>query len=302
MRVGAAPGAAMQRQPLPGSKSAAVGDSLIENASPFLAAALGSATLDRFDTGKSDIKADHKTQLASVAHSIVVLLRKYNMSTVTTVGHTDTVGKEANNLQLGQDRADAVKQGLSDLGVAEAIISAENKREGAPQAVKTKDKVPSGQNRRVEIRFHPKASNLGLMTPQLKLPSVGDKSSDKYDQPEKPPIDLKYHPKIEPPDPTKLPPDFWKPIPPAPKGSGPKSPLDMIGEKILDPVIDAIAGKLPKSLRDKIKEGARDAVKSGVAKGARAVAEAAGIKDLKGLDAIKKAAEAAIQEKGRSSP
>ncbi len=69
MRVGAAPGAAMQRQPLPGSKSAAVGDSLIENASPFLAAALGSATLDRFDTGKSDIKADHKTQLASVAYS-----------------------------------------------------------------------------------------------------------------------------------------------------------------------------------------------------------------------------------------
>src|SRR5207245_11171934 len=163
--------------------------------------------------------------------------------------------------------------------------------EGVPQAVQTKDEVPSGPNRRVEIRFHPKSSHLGLMTPQLTRPSVGDKSSDTYDQPEKPPIDLNYHPKIEPPDPTKLPPDFWKPIPPAPKGSAPKSPLDVIGEKILDPVIDAVAGWLPKNLRDKIKEGSRDAVKSGVAKGARAAAEAAGLKDPQGLDAIEKAAE-----------
>src|SRR5207245_10054902 len=144
VRVGTAPGAAIQRQPLPNSKGAPAGASLIETASPFLAAALGSATLDHFDTGKSDIKAEHKRQLASTAHAIQVLLRKYNMSTVTVVGHADTVGTEANNLQLGQDRADAVKQALSDLGVPEALISAESKGEGVPQAVQTKDEVPSG--------------------------------------------------------------------------------------------------------------------------------------------------------------
>ena len=53
------------------------------------------------------------------------------------------------------------------------------------------------------------------------------------------------------------------------------------------------------AMRDKIKEGARDAVKSGVAKSARAAAEAAGLKDPRGLEAIEKAAEAAIQEKGK---
>ena len=300
VRIGAAPGAAMQRQPMPDSKSAAASDALIENASPFLAAALGSVTLERFDTGKSDLKTEHKTQLASVAHSIQVLLRKYSLSTVTIVGHADTVGTEANNLRLGQDRADVVKQTLSDLGVSDSIISAESKGEAAPQAVKTKDEVPSARNRRVDVRFHPKASNLGLMTPQLKLPSAGDKPADEFSPVEKPPIDLNYHPRIEPPDPTKLPADFWKPIPPAPKGSGPKSPLDVVGEKFLDPVIDAVAGSLPKNLRDKIKEGARDAVTSGLSKGARAAAEAAGLKDPKGLDAIEKAAEAAIQEKGKS--
>jgi outer membrane protein OmpA-like peptidoglycan-associated protein len=131
VRVGAAPGAAMQRQPLPNSKGAAAGDTLIKNASPFLAAALSSAMLDHFDTGKSEIKADHKTQLASVAHSVQVLLWKYNMSTVTVVGRADTVGKEVNNLQLGQDRADTVKQALSDLGVPEALISAESEGKGS---------------------------------------------------------------------------------------------------------------------------------------------------------------------------
>jgi outer membrane protein OmpA-like peptidoglycan-associated protein len=301
VEVGAAPGAALQRQPLPSSRSGTAGDSLIENASPFLAAAVGSATLDEFDTGKADLKPGHKAQLSSVAHSILVLLRKYSLSTVTVIGHADTVGTDAKNLELGQDRADVVKRALSDLGVPEAIISADSKGEEGPQAVKTKDERPSAKNRRVEIQFHPQASNLRPMTAGLTPPSVG-KQSGEFEPLRKPPLDLTYHPKIELPDPTKVPANVWKPIPPAPRGSGPKSPLDVVAERFLDPVIDVVARALGKTLRDKIKEGARDAVKAGVAKGARAAAEAAGLKDPAGLDAIEKAAEAAIQTKGQTQP
>jgi len=300
VKPGAARGAPVQRQPQPDFKSGSAGDSLLENASPFLAAAVGSDTLSDFDTGKSVLKPGHKAQLKSLAHKIQVLLRKYNQSTVSVTGHADTVGAEAKNRQLGQDRADVVRQALVEQGVPETILTAQSKGEGPPQAVKTEDAVPSAMNRRVEIRFEPKALNLGLPTPQVKPLPAGKPPPDEYDPPEKPPIDLNYHPRIEPSDPTHLPPDFWKPIPPVPKGSGPKSPLDVIGQKILDPVIDAVAGGLPKNLRDKIKEGARAAVKSGVAKGARAAAEAAGLKDPKGLEAIEKAAEAAIQEKGQA--
>jgi outer membrane protein OmpA-like peptidoglycan-associated protein len=299
-------GAAIQRQPLPGSKDLpplSGGGDLLDKASPLLAAAAGSTTLDDFDTGKTDLKPAHLKQLAGTARNMQTLMREYTMSTVTVTGHADTVDTEAKNLKLGDARAAAVKQALIDLGIPESIISTDSKGEGAPQAVKTKDETPNARNRRVEVHFHPKRSGLAPMLPQLKFPTPGKgSSSDQYDAPEKPPIDFNYHPKIEPDDPTRLPPDIWKPIPPAPKGSGPKSPLDVIGEKILDPIIDGVAGGLSKPMRDKIKEGARAAVKSGVAKGARAAAEAAGLKDPKGLDAIEKAAEAAIQEKGKSSP
>ena len=113
------------------------------------------------------------------------------------------------------------------------------------------------------------------------------------------PVDLTYHPKLEMPDPNRLPPDFWKPLPPLPKGSEPKSVIDVVAEKFLDPVIDTVASKLSKEWRDRIKRGARAAVESGVAKGARAGAEAAGVSDKATLDAIEKAAEAAIQQGGK---
>ena len=300
VRVGNARGAAIQRQPLPGANQGAnAGDEILEEASPFLAASLGSETLDSYDTGKSELKPDHLKKLATVAHRIQVLLRKYSLSTVTVIGHADTVGAESSNLELGQERADVVKRALSDLGVADSIISSESKGEGAPQAVKTKDQTASAGNRRVEIRFHPKGANVHVMTEKLKPPSFGKQSPDEK-PPKETPVDIGYHPPEEVPDPTRVDPRMWKPIPPAPKGSGPKSPLEVIGEKILDPAIDAVAGWLPKAARDKLKEGARKAVKAGTAKGARAAAEAAGLTDPGALDAIEKAAEAAIQEKGKS--
>lgn len=296
-----APAAAISRDP----RSA--GDGLLDHASPFLAAAVASTTLDNFDTGKAELKPEHQAELTRTAHRMQILLGQYPLSTVAVTGHADTVDTEAKNLALGQIRAIAVKKALVDLGIPEGIISADSKGEGAPQAVKTPDETPNAHNRRVEVLFRPQGGGLAPSLPPLKLPQPGAKQKDEYDPPAKPPIDLNYHPHIlddepRPPFRPKQPDIFNMKIPPAPQGSGPQSALDVIGKKILDPVIDAVAGKLPKDIRDKLKDGARSAVKAGVAKGARAAAQAAGITDPQGLDAIENAAKAAIQEKGTSSP
>lgn len=294
-------GAVLQRQPLPGVADLPAlsgGGSLLDKASPLLAAAAGSTTLEGFDTGQADVKPAHQKQLDATARNIQDLLRQYPLSTVSVIGHADTVDTEAKNLALGSARAAAVKRALIDRGVPEAIISVDSKGEGPRLAVKTRDETPNAANRRVEVNFHPRRSGLLPLGPQLRPPEMS-RPPDKQ-----PPIDIT--PKPIPDDGPRPPfrprqPDYFKPIPPLRKGSGPKSVIDVIGE-VLDPVIDAVAGGLSKNIRDKIKAGARSAVESGVAKGARTAAEAAGLKDPTGLDAIEKAAEAAIQEKGKSSP
>jgi outer membrane protein OmpA-like peptidoglycan-associated protein len=299
-------GAAVQRVPAPGSGA----DTILENASPFLAASVGSANLDGFDTGKSDLKAKHKKEIAKTAHNIQVLLRKYPRSTLSITGHTDTVGSDADNMKLGQERADAVRAEMVVQGVPEQIISAaDSVGEGAPQAVKTKDETPNAKNRRVEVHFHPEAGMAGPDLPTLK---GADKPPDKpkddpmatpiedFGKPRKRPGPLDPTPKDDPNDRTRLPPDFWKPIPPIPRGMGPKSVLDFLGEKVVDPFVDKTLGWAPKSVRDKVKEGLRDGIKTGSAKAARAAAEAAGVKDPQALDAIEKTTEAAIQAKEKA--
>lgn len=302
--------AAIQREPLndkDASKHEPLLDRMLDKASPFLAASTGSTTLNNFDTGKSDLKPNHLAELRKTAQTIAVLLRQYPNSTVTIIGHTDTVGTEARNLALGQARATAAADALEKFGVPAAIVTTTSAGEGPPQAVKTKDEVPNAQNRRVDVRFDPKASPIPSIVPKLE-PKKQDAPSIFTQPPPPPVIDLRIHPHDDdkyPGGPYRhddAPPNMWKPIPPAPKGTGPKSVLDVIGEKIIDPVVDGVAHGLSKDMRDKIKQAARDAVKSGVAKSARAAAEAAGLKDPKGLDAVEKATEAAIQEKGRTQP
>ncbi|GLQ45815.1 hypothetical protein GCM10007862_08660 [Dyella lipolytica] len=301
--------ATVQREPLQGADQAKhepVLDRMLDNASPFLAAAVGSTTLNGFDTGKSDLKPAHITELQKTARNITVLLRQYPQSTVTVIGHTDTVGTEAHNLELGQARATVTADALEKFGVPSAIVTAKSVGEGPPLAVKTKDEVSNAQNRRVEVRFDPKA--MPTINTQPKLEPKARENPSIFIQPPPPPIiDLKIHPRLDqggyPGGPFRhddAPPGMWNPVPPAPKGTGPKSALDIIGEKLIDPVVDRVARALPKDIRDKIKQAARDGVKAGAAKIARMAAEDAGLKDPQGLDAIEKAAEAAIQEKGRN--
>lgn len=113
----------------------------------------------------------------------------------------------------------------------------------------------------------------------------------------KPQFDLTYHPKFEPPDPDRLPPEFFKPLPPPPKGSESKTLLEAAAENLIDPLVDSVASGLSKDKRDLIKHAARGALKSGAVKAARAGAEAAGVKDKAALDAIEKTTEAVLMQK-----
>lgn len=302
----------IQRQPLPGMDTLPPlhgSDGLLDNAPPFLAAAVGSTTLDGFDTGKSELKPDHQTQLASTAYNITVLLKQYPLSTIRIIGYADTVGGDEKNLALGETRAAVVKQALVDLGIGEGLMQVSSQGEGAPQAVATKNNTPNVKNRRVEVRFEPKKMNLPSMLPELKWPDpskqkLPDFSKDPGWVTPPDPFGIKGSPLPPPrpgplrPDSQQLPPDFWKPIPPLPKGAKPKSVIDIIGEKVIDPVIDKVLGRLSKDLRDKIKDAARSGVAAGVSKSARAFAAANGVTDTEALDAIENATKAGIKMNG----
>ncbi|HUI83247.1 MAG TPA: DUF4157 domain-containing protein [Candidatus Binatia bacterium] len=139
----------MQRQPL--TKDVPKAD-LSENASPLLASAIGSVTLDGFETGKSELSGGNQAKLSKTVETIWKLLKQYPASKIHVIGYTDAVGQENDNQTLGQARADAVQSTLLGLGLPGVAINAESR--GANNLlVKTKRAEP--RNRRVEVRFEP---------------------------------------------------------------------------------------------------------------------------------------------------
>jgi outer membrane protein OmpA-like peptidoglycan-associated protein len=141
---------------------------LAENASPLMAGALGSMTIDGFETGKTNIPSRYQGELTRTAQHILTLLQKYPSSSVQIVGHADSVGQENDNQTLGQSRADSVKAELLRLGVPETMMHTES-RGASELAVKTQKAEP--RNRRVEMRFQPARAFPSLMSSQLSLGS-----------------------------------------------------------------------------------------------------------------------------------
>ncbi|MBV9758826.1 MAG: OmpA family protein [Alphaproteobacteria bacterium] len=80
---------------------------------------------------------------------------------------------------------------------------------------------------------------------------------------------------------------------------GQKSVLDLVNEKIVDPVVKKITGGLPESVQKKALELAHSAVEKGVSAGVKAAAKDLGL-DSNGQDALEKAVEAGIKEKGQN--
>lgn len=99
-----------------------------------------------FDTNKSDIKAESKAQLDSMAAA----LKAQGALRVFIVGHTDNVGQVDANLKLSLARAKAVVAALTQRGIAANRLQAEGVANFAPMASNTNEDGRL-RNRRVEM-------------------------------------------------------------------------------------------------------------------------------------------------------
>ena len=103
-----------------------------------------------FDFGKSDLKPQFYSALNGVART----LAEYNQTIIEVVGHTDSVGSDAVNQRLSEQRAASVASYLSAQGVQRERI--EQLGAGKRYPIASNDtEAGRAQNRRVEIRVIP---------------------------------------------------------------------------------------------------------------------------------------------------
>jgi len=76
---------------------------------------------------------------------------------IRLTGHTDNIAEEAYNLELGRQRADAIKKLLVSNGVPDAQIAVDSKGETQPEATNNTE-AGREQNRRVELRLIKKSN------------------------------------------------------------------------------------------------------------------------------------------------
>ena len=101
-----------------------------------------------FDTGKATIKFES----AEILNQIINVLKKYPNSRFRIEGHTDSTGKKQKNIELSQNRADAVKIYLIQGGIASERL--ESKGYGPEKPIASnKNKKGRALNRRVEINL-----------------------------------------------------------------------------------------------------------------------------------------------------
>jgi outer membrane protein OmpA-like peptidoglycan-associated protein len=99
-----------------------------------------------FDTGRADLKPELRTVLDQFAQG----LGEDPTLNVRVVGHTDSTGSDALNERLSVERADSVREYLSDRGVDRARIETAGRGEREPIADNATD-AGRAKNRRVEI-------------------------------------------------------------------------------------------------------------------------------------------------------
>lgn len=117
----------------------------------------GPEVLDKFEYNKDTLRPFHQAQIAKIAQAIVASQNTSRpIRSVRIVGHTDPVGPDWYNTQLGQRRAERVRRALIK------AIGAQQKGLAARISIKAKslgERKPTGrgaeQDRRVEI-FIPK--------------------------------------------------------------------------------------------------------------------------------------------------
>jgi outer membrane protein OmpA-like peptidoglycan-associated protein len=103
-----------------------------------------------FDFNKATLKPEAKNQLARVLQA----LKEQPGLQTHIVGHTDSVGSDAYNMKLSQQRAESVAAYLVQNGVSRQSIRTDFRGEREPVASNATDDGRA-QNRRVEITVSP---------------------------------------------------------------------------------------------------------------------------------------------------
>lgn len=101
-----------------------------------------------FETGSATLKPDSQEQLKNIAG----ILKAYPNATLKLGGYTDNTGNPEANLQLSQDRADAVRNALIELGVSGEQLLAEGY--GQEHPIASNDTTEGREkNRRIDVRI-----------------------------------------------------------------------------------------------------------------------------------------------------
>lgn len=103
-----------------------------------------------FATGQDQVTPDFQPVLNSVG----IVLNKYNQTLVDVVGHTDSVGSDADNQALSQRRATNVASYLASTGVDSRRFLIQGFGEARPVASNDNEQGRA-LNRRVEIQISP---------------------------------------------------------------------------------------------------------------------------------------------------
>ena len=103
-----------------------------------------------FATDSADLRGTLTRDVQAVANSLV----KYPNSTIQVIGHTDSTGSDAYNMDLSQRRAASVANVLNYSGVPASRIQTIGKGKTQPIASNATE-AGRAQNRRVEIIIRP---------------------------------------------------------------------------------------------------------------------------------------------------
>jgi outer membrane protein OmpA-like peptidoglycan-associated protein len=99
-----------------------------------------------FETGKADLKPESMVEINRVAQ----LMQENPGLQFEVQGHCDTTGSDKVNDPLSQRRAEAIVSALTDLGIAEARLTAVGKGSHVPIASNSTEEGRA-KNRRVEF-------------------------------------------------------------------------------------------------------------------------------------------------------
>lgn len=106
---------------------------------------------NQFKVGSAVLQSGAQSDLNRFAD----VVKEFDKTNITVIGHTDSVGSESTNQKLSEDRAAAVRNLLVSRGVASGRVTTLGLGEGKPVADNSKE-YGRQLNRRVEIVVVPK--------------------------------------------------------------------------------------------------------------------------------------------------